>query len=176
MGQIPSTTTDISDLLASLELFRDLDQSALEDLASEFERVHVVRGETLIETGGPGDCMYVVISGRLHAFIQAAGGQEQFVREMGPGETVGELALISGEERSATVRAGRDTELLRLSKSGFDRMVHRHPESLMWITRVVVDRLRHPPLASRAIGIVRTVGLLPAGADAPLRAFAHQRP
>jgi predicted acylesterase/phospholipase RssA len=174
MGQTPSTTTDISDLLALPELFRDLDQPALEDLASELERVHFVRGETLIQTGGPGDCLYVVVSGRLHAFIEMVDGQERLVREMGPGETVGEMALVSGERRSATVRAARDTELLRLSKRGFESIVHRHPESLLRITRVVVDRLRNPPLASRAIGTVRTIGLLPAGRGAPLKAFAQQ--
>jgi len=174
MSATPSAPLDIPDVLASLELFRDIDPSALEDLASELERVHFVRGETLIQAGGPGDCMYVVISGRLHAFIEIADGQEQLVREMGPGETVGEMALVSGEPRSATVRAARDTELLRLSKRGFERIVHRHPESLMRITRIVVDRLRKPPLGSQAIGMVRTIGLLPAGTHAPLKVFAEQ--
>jgi predicted acylesterase/phospholipase RssA/CRP-like cAMP-binding protein len=174
MSQAASTSKDLQALLASLELFGDLGPPALQDLASEFERVHFVHGETLIQTGDPGDCLYVVISGRLHAFIEMGDGQERLVREMGPGETVGEMALISGEQRSATVRAARDTELLRLSKGGFERIVHRHPKSLMRITRVVVDRLRNPSLASRAASTLRTIGLLPAGMGAPLKAFAEK--
>jgi predicted acylesterase/phospholipase RssA/CRP-like cAMP-binding protein len=173
-GSTHPTQLDILNLLASLELFKDLDRFALQDFVSEFERVHFVRGETLMQSGDPADFMYVVISGRSHIVIETPDGQERVVAEIGPGESIGEMELISGEERSATVRAARDTELVRLSKSGFERLVHKHPESLMQITRTVVDRLRKTTLGCQTIGTVKTIGVLPAGTGASIEPFAER--
>ena len=170
--QSASAGSEILDVLASLELFSGLDDAALRDLVSEFERVHCTRGDVLMKAGEQADCIYVVISGRLRIALQTPGEPERVVREVGPGESLGEMALISGEPRSATVRAARDAELLKLSKSGFDRLIHRYPEVLMRVTRTVVQRLRTATPDWPVPAAVRTIGVLPAGTDAPLQQFS----
>jgi predicted acylesterase/phospholipase RssA len=166
------TDSEILDVLGSLELLSGLDSAALQDLVSESERVHFVRGDVLMKPGEQADCMYVVISGRLHIALQTPDEPERVVREVGPGESLGEMALISGEPRSATVRAARDAELLKVSKSGFDRLIHGYPEVLMRITRTVVHRLRTATPGWPVPAVVRTIGVLPAGANAPLKRFS----
>ena len=64
---------------------------------------------------------------------------------MTAGETVGEMALLSGEPRSATVVALRDTELARLSKTAFTKLIDEHPKALRFVTDLLVRRLRQPP-------------------------------
>src|SRR5215831_15967776 len=104
-------TTDIVDVLAASPLFRDLDSAALRELALETVTVRLGGGETLMREGDAGDAMFVVVSGRLSVVVN-----EHSIAEVGRGETVGEMALLTGAPRSATVRGLRDSVLLRLSK------------------------------------------------------------
>ena len=60
--------------------------------------------------------------------------------EIGRGESVGEMALLTGARRSASVAAIRDTELVKLSKESFERMVERQPQIMLAITRLIINR------------------------------------
>src|SRR5881392_110015 len=105
------------ELLAISPLFRELEPAALREFALEIVPVRLVGGETLMHEGDAGDAMYVVVSGRLGVVVGTAAQGEQSIAEIGRGETVGEMALLTGAPRSATVRGLRDSMLLRLSKS-----------------------------------------------------------
>jgi CRP-like cAMP-binding protein len=133
--------SDAATVLAATPLFSALDTEALDELAAQVERVQVVGGETLIREGDPGDCLYVVAGGRLAVVVNSPNGTEHTVAEIGRGETVGEMALLSGSPRSATVRAIRDSLLLKFSKASFDRMLERHPRTTMELARLIVLRL-----------------------------------
>ena len=167
---MPRTDTASADLLAASSLFRELDPAALRDLALETVRVRLGGGETLMREGDAGDAMYVVVSGRLSVVVEP----EHSIAEIGRGETVGEMALLTGAPRSATVRGLRDTMLLRLSRSSFDALVERHPKATMALARVIVQRLeqsihaRSAPPAAPA-----TFAVAPAGLDAPLASTAR---
>src|SRR4051812_24164840 len=102
--------------LSSNTLFRTLDAAVLADLEAELEWVTLTSGETLIRQGDPGDCLYVVISGRLRVVLEQGGKEVRVFREVGRGESIGEMALLTGEKRTATVYATRDTEVARLSQ------------------------------------------------------------
>lgn len=71
----------------------------------------------------------MVLSGRLGACLHNDEGKEVLIRQMPKGETVGEMAVLSGEPRSATVLALRDTELVRVSKLAFTKLVDQHPRT-----------------------------------------------
>jgi predicted acylesterase/phospholipase RssA len=161
-------------VLSAVDLFADISQTALEELASESVRVHFVRGETLMREGDAADCMYVVVSGRLRAVLLESDGSERILREVGPGESVGEMGLISGACRAATVRAVRDSELIRISAAGFSQVVCSCPDALIEITRVIVEWLRAGYLDRRSAASTRTIGILPAGSGAPLSEFASR--
>jgi predicted acylesterase/phospholipase RssA len=158
-------------VLGELQLFSALDGAALEVLADAVESMHLRGGDTLMHEGEKADALYVVVSGRLRAFVDAEGG-EQPVGDISAGEVVGEMALLSHSPRSATVRAVRDCHLLRLSDADFEKAVHSNPSTLIETARVIVARLERsihghtPPPTPRAIAV------LPAGDGIDHQAFA----
>lgn len=133
--------TDAHELLRGLELFRHLDATTLDELTQELEWFALPGGATLFEYGEPSDALCVLKSGSLGAFKPTQDGGFQLDGVVAAGETVGELGLIVDQPRSATVRALRDSELLRLSRSGFDKLVARHPQAMLISARLAVKRL-----------------------------------
>jgi NTE family protein/lysophospholipid hydrolase len=170
----PSRTARDGGLAAAFpELFQGLSEAAVSDLEAEFQRVHVTAGETLIRQGERADCMYLVVSGRLRAYVERSDGPDAAVGEIARGEIVGEMGLLIDEPRSATIRALRDSEVLRLSKEVFDRLIEKHPQALKAITRVNLMRLRRTILSPRMETPAATIAIVPAGRDAPVSEFAR---
>lgn len=136
------TLPELCTLLRENELFRVLDESDLPALCEEAELVSLPGGETLFRQGDLGDSVYIVLSGRLRVVLELSGGGRRFLGEVTRGESVGEMAILTGEPRSASVLGIRDTALLRLSKEAFDRIVEKKPRILLLIARQLVSRLR----------------------------------
>jgi NTE family protein len=128
-------------LLRSLPLFQNLDSTLLEAIASEVEWFALPGGTTLFEAGAEADALYCVVSGGLAAYAISTDGHKRLVGRIMAGETVGEMALISGKPRNATVVALRDTELGRLSRAAFEKLMLTHPQGLLTISKLMVQRL-----------------------------------
>jgi CRP-like cAMP-binding protein len=111
-------------------------------MARQAEWLRLGKGHVLCEQGAPSDCMYAVISGRLRAVVSESKGSPRAVADLGKGQTIGEMGLLTGEPRSATVIAVRDCEIVKLSKAVFDDVVVQHPRALLWLTRDLAQRLR----------------------------------
>ena len=120
-------------------------------------------GEVLFREGDPGDAAFVVLTGRLRA-VAGPVGDERVLSDAVHGETMGELALLTGSPRSATAYAVRDSTVARLDTAAFDGLLAAHPEAALPIMRLLADRLRRATSAPR----VRppdevTVAVLPLG-------------
>lgn len=157
--------------LSSSPLFGGLDPAVLRRLAPRSRRVHVRAGETLVRQGDAGDALFVVVYGRLRAVLTDESGTERILGEIGRGETVGEMAVLTGEPRSSSVIAVRDSELIRLSRAEFERLSTAQPRMILELMRVLISRyrdtLRAPPAAR-----LTTLAILPADASVPVRDFA----
>ncbi len=130
-------------LLKQSILFQGMDDSTFDSVIENLQWVHLNSGDLLFSQDDPGQDLFVVVHGRLRVFIRdEAGGAQRPVREIGVGETVGEIGLITNEARSATVSAVRDTDLLRFSKQAFEHLVQQHPASMLHQTRLMAMRLR----------------------------------
>ena len=105
-------------LLESSPIFRGLDRPTLAAISAELESLSLPGGATLFEAGEASDAMYLLIAGCLGAY--AAGDSARLLGRITAGETVGEMGLVSGHPRSATIRALRDSDLVRLPR-------HDHP-------------------------------------------------
>ena len=164
---------DARSLLRDLELFRHLDDATLEQLAGQLEWFAMPGGATLFEFGDPSDALYVLKSGSLGAFKPDAHGEFKLDGMVAAGETVGELGLIVDQPRSASVRALRDSELLRLSRQGFENLVARYPEAMLISARLAVKRLitRH---TGAQLSSARTFAILPHDDGVDARAFARR--
>ena len=124
-----------------MALFRHLDAAASPNSKGELEWFALPGGAVLFEFGEESDALFVLKSGSLGAFKPDASGRFMLDGIVAAGETVGELGLIVDQPRSATVRALRDSELLRLSRRGFMALVEHHPEAMLTSARLAVQRL-----------------------------------
>ena len=164
---------DVVALLAGTSLFADFDTASLHKIVPALQYDRISGGETLLRQGEAADSMYVVLAGRLRVFVQDPGGGERMVGEVGRGEVVGEMGVLIGGPRSATVRAVRDSEVVRLSTEAFEALVHEHPAMLTRLTRAIVRRLNDTTLAIHPRKTVSTIAVIPAGAGrAPIAATA----
>ena len=163
----------VAEFLASNALFSVLDAQSRAELTGRLIEAHVSAGETLMTEGAVGDAIYILVSGRLRAFVTRAEG-EVAVGEIGPGEVVGEMALLTDDTRSATVRALRDSSLFRLGKEEALEFLEKHPKALAAITRLVVERLRRTIRSSGKRARITTLAVLPVGAATDTTAFCDQ--
>jgi predicted acylesterase/phospholipase RssA/CRP-like cAMP-binding protein len=164
---------DIQKMVAAIDLFRNLSRSALRDVMSELKHVHIRGGGTLFRINDPGDCMYIVITGRLLVYSVLPDQTQKMISEIGPGDYVGELELIMTERRNLTVKAIRDTELLQLSKTGFERLIRKHPNALLHVTQTIVERIRKVVFSKDQQSSLRTIALLHAGSYLNMNAFTE---
>jgi NTE family protein len=132
-------------------------------------------GETLFSQGDTEDGVYFLISGRLRALVRDDNGQQRAISEMKRGETIGEMAVLTGEPRSATVVAIRDSVLAHVTRAGFDALTLRYPQLTVSMARLIVNRLRRSaqgrPVFTRPVTLCLlpiTDGLDPAGFGAEL--------
>lgn len=153
-------------ILAGTQLFGPLDERIREKLAEALEISRVPGGSRLFAQGDTGDAAYLVLTGRLRVERPRATGRVEILREVGRGELVGELSLLTGAPRSATVRATRDTEVGRMSRERFDRLIAEYPPLAIRITRMLAALLASPaalPDAGSAIKTLAVRGLVPGG-------------
>ncbi len=155
-------------------LFGVLDETMLREIEASVEWVALPRGATLFEQGQAGDRAYILVSGRLQASVRDAAGSETVAGEIVRGEIVGEMAVFTGEPRSALVRALRDTELVSLDRAAFERLILKYPQMLLALTRLVIHRLREAQSGRRRESPVRTVAVIAAGPDVPLADFTQR--
>jgi NTE family protein len=153
-----------------LSWFDSLEPSLRDWLRSKMEPLTLESGQQLFAAGSPSDCLYLVTRGALGAF--APGDDSTLLGQVVAGETVGELGLVTKRPRTATVRAVRDCALLRLSPEGFDTLCGTHPEAVLALARVVLERAQRP-IHQRLAAHPRTIALLPQRDGLHLDAFAR---
>lgn len=127
----------------------------------EGERLTLRAGRALFQAGDPADCLYILLSGALGVYVSGSQGEPRLIAFIRPGESVGEMALLSGTPRSATVRALRDCELLKLSHDGFLRIIEEAPELMVELGRILARRLSDTNAGRMAHVEPRTVAFLP---------------
>ena len=123
-------------LLRRIPIFSPLAGPAVERLAARLVPVHAHAGSVVIRQGEPGDHFYIVVSGRVAVSIDA-----RHVRDEGPGESFGEIALLRDVPRTATVTAVDGAELLTLERRDFLEAITGQPASAETAERVVRERL-----------------------------------
>ncbi|MFT5365926.1 MAG: putative acylesterase/phospholipase RssA/CRP-like cAMP-binding protein [Candidatus Latescibacterota bacterium] len=155
-------------------LFGELDEATFNDIEAEAEWVQISRGDVLIKQGDPGDSMYILIRGRLQARVTLEDGHQIVVGEITPGESVGEMAMFTGETRTADVAAVRDTALVKFSKAGFDRLMDKYPNVIRQITNIVIGRLRRAQFSKARPQNVTNIAIVPINPDVPLTQFTER--
>lgn len=147
--------------LKGARFFEGVPADILESLASEAEFIEIAAGETLFREGDGSSDLYVLRSGAMAILRRQHDGSTQRVGDIFSGETVGEMAMLTGAPRTATAVALRDGELVRLTRDAVSRLVARDPEIALAIARVLARRLAAANAASRGVARPRVFAILP---------------
>ena len=127
--------------LLEIPLFSGLGRIDLAKLIPELERVNYESGEILFNQGDPGDSLFIIIDGTARVFLLDSEKGEQEIRTMGPKECFGEMALLTGESRSAGIQAVTELSALKLPKERFDTLLKKHHSLAIYFTGVLARRL-----------------------------------
>jgi putative peptide zinc metalloprotease protein len=129
-----------AELLRQLPLFSELDGLQIQQVAAQLEEEHLEAGTVFIRQGEIGEKFYVIEGGRVEVFV-TENREERVVAERGPGEYVGEIALLLEVPRTASVRTLVPTRLLALSRQDFDRLVQTQLEVSQRLERETSRRM-----------------------------------
>jgi len=157
-----------------VSLFGTISPESCREIEENVEVVHLKGGEWLFSQGDPGDSMYIVMGGRLRALNHSDGGGDQMIGEISRGESVGEMALITDEPRSASIVAIRDSILIRLSKVSFERLIRSQPNLLLNLSRLVIRRLTRSQRGRGRNSQIRSIAVVFAGEGVPREEFIQR--
>ena len=132
-----ATLDETKKRLSETAVFRDMPQEMLEEIARVVENRVLPARTRIFDRGDPGDSFWVIESGMVRVFRSDNEGVEITLSKLGPGQSFGEMALLTGEARSASVETLDETRALVLTKEQFDQVLKSHPEvSLTFIKQL----------------------------------------
>ena len=140
--------TTIAETLRSLPYFADLDDALVDGVCKNSEEIEVESGTTIIEEGSLSEEMYIVVSGLLEV-TKKGSTRDVVLATLGPGVVVGEIALLDGAPRTASVVATTLTRLIKIPASAFEelisdsRVVRRMFRTVTTRLRGIEENLRH---------------------------------
>lgn len=127
-------------------LSTDLDEFEVQEFAKHFKVYKLPARDVLFAEGDPESYMGVLIKGKLAVLKRGPDGEMQQISEIGPGKTVGEMSLIDGQPRSATIRVVEEAFVMVLYQGRFDELLVHQPrlgvKLLMYLMRLMSARLR----------------------------------
>jgi small-conductance mechanosensitive channel len=128
--------------LRQVDWLRGLKEEELKLLVPTVSVRQFGAGEMLVRAGEQGESMFIVRSGKAEVFGHTADGQIRHIAEIGRGVVTGEMALMTGEPRNASVRAVTDLEVIEMDREGFTRLFKEHPDAAASIGDIITARNR----------------------------------
>ncbi len=156
------------------KLFGDLTKNEVEAIIERAKLIQIKRRGVLFRQGDPGTGFYILIRGRLEVEIKGKNGESACVGEIKHGEILGEMSLLTDENRSATIYATRDSELCEFSKEEFNQLLEKYPKLLMQISQVLIERLRISSGSNQEIEHCSIITILPSNSKTPIEDFAKR--
>ncbi len=133
----------ISEVLKTVPFFRTLGKDGIEFIVERLKFKPFDAEERICEIGDPGDRLYIIISGRVRVVVYPEGSKkETVIAYLGGGDYFGEMSLLTGEPRSATVITTEPSEMFILNKTDFDVIMERFPSITLSMGKIMSQRLR----------------------------------
>jgi len=133
---------DITTQLKNTIIFNGLSEEILSAVAQNASTRKLVKGDVLMRKGETGDSLFLIHNGWVKIVTVDSKGDELIINKCGPGETIGEMALLDRGPRSATVIALEDSEVLELKQDVFQNILDERPDVSLAIIRGYSERLR----------------------------------
>jgi CRP-like cAMP-binding protein len=141
---------DVAIGLKQVPLLGPLTSQELELLARQVRRRLYARGEAIVREGEPGDSIYLIERGVVSVIIGTSGGNGHVLNRMSAGDHFGEMSLLTGEARSATVMADCDVSVLEVSRAAFEQILVANPALLEPISQIAAHRQEAQQISRRA--------------------------
>jgi CRP/FNR family transcriptional regulator, cyclic AMP receptor protein len=123
----PRSEVPASSPVVASPLFSDFSEAELRAVIRGLHLLTFEPGDIILSEGEPGDTVFVLATGVVKAFVRNPEGSLRLVREMGEGSFFGEISILSGAPRTATVTAAAHCEVLELDRATLDEIAERHP-------------------------------------------------
>lgn len=159
-------TSSTPAFLRRVPVLSALDDELLSRLASEVTEIEIRAGDWLVRRGDRGESLFLIRSGQLEVVDE--GPPETVIRLLRRGSVLGELALLTREVRSASVRAKRDSHLLELDRDRFERLIADAPTFAIGLTRAMGAQLAATRAPAAMPGPPRTIAGLALDDDSPI--------
>lgn len=131
-----------SALLAEVPFFALLDEAERETLAAQVDVVNAPAGHVLFNYGDPGDSLYVIRSGEVEIFQKDDTGHRILLETGRTGDFFGEISLLDGGPRLASVEVKSDLEALRVDRRDLEQLLRKHPSAALSVLEAMGRRLR----------------------------------
>jgi CRP/FNR family cyclic AMP-dependent transcriptional regulator len=145
-------------ILRNVPLFAVLDEAQLHALSTVMARKSAPKNRTIIKAGDPTDSLYIVIAGRIKVQMSDDEGKEVILAVLGPGDFVGEMGLLDGAPRAASVVTLEQSEFVSISKEDFNALLKNNFELAMVIIRGLVKRLREADRKIESLALLDVYG------------------
>jgi anion transporter len=134
---------ELADTLRTSPLFSSLSREDIAKVLGKLEERSFPAGTTIVSQGEKGDSFYFIQSGAVQVVLESASGRKENIAVFGPQDCFGEMALLSGEPRSATIITVKETTVWRLSRESWDELIEKHPAWLLHLAATLSKRLAH---------------------------------
>jgi small-conductance mechanosensitive channel/CRP-like cAMP-binding protein len=127
-------------VLAAIDLFAALQPAERQHIAERLVSAPFVRGDVVTHQGAVAHWLYILAQGEADVFLELPAGQRRLLTRLPQGSIFGEMGLLTGAPRSATVVAASDVVCYRLDKAGFEGLIHARPAIAESLSRVLAQR------------------------------------
>src|SRR6516165_6676966 len=151
MSAVVVESDQLVQFLKNVKLFSELSPESLQKLGTCLKTAEFPPSEVIVREGAPGVSMYIIKSGLVQVRKKdPATGIDFLVAQLGEGAAVGEMSLLTGKPRSATVTTVQATVVFTLTRSDFRNLLTQHPEISLGLARILAERLED---ATKQVGI-----------------------
>jgi len=127
-------------ILRSIEIFKPLKDASVSELAAAATKKYYSAGEPLVKQGEDGESLFLILRGKAAVMIANKEGDVKFVAHLSQGDFFGEMSLLTGAQRSATVIADQDTEVIEITKADVAAIIFKNKEIVAEFSKILANR------------------------------------
>ena len=169
---LSAPTSPTAEFLLSVEAFRSLSAPSAERLAALVQLRNFAPGDIILRRGDPGDSMFIVRTGQVFVPVLDENGKQQFLVQLSARHIFGEMALLTGEPRTADVVAGSDCSCITIPRETLLPLLSEHPSVASFLTEILGKRLMEQG-GVRQVGKYKLVGEIARGGMAVVYEGIH---
>jgi small-conductance mechanosensitive channel/CRP-like cAMP-binding protein len=131
---------EIFGMMENVEIFSPLSKTELKDLVAHVSVKTYAVGEMPVRQGEPGDSFYIIKGGRVDVIVEKSTGERAVVATLGPGNFFGEMSLLTGAVRTASIDVKEDAEFIVIEKESFGSTLAQNPAIAESLSRILAER------------------------------------